>query len=139
MKPKAITRLDYCQYLLVSQTNYTLTYYSAHHPTGLSHDSINRYLRDDKLTPKLVWEKVKEDIVLDEDGYLIFDASILDKDEVAIKLNSLIVNTVAMPMASSKVSASLIVFTSIQRPINIGLLTTAFMTKTPMAKANLII
>jgi hypothetical protein len=75
MKKKAITRLDYCQYLLVSQTNYTLTNYAEHHPESISHDRINRYLRHDKLKPKLVWEKVKDDIVLDDDGYLIFDDS----------------------------------------------------------------
>ena len=80
MKKKAITRLDYCQYLLVSQTNYTLTNYAEHHPESISHDRINRYLRHDKLKPKLVWEKVKDDIVLDDDGYLIFDDSILDKN-----------------------------------------------------------
>lgn len=49
MKKKAITRLDYCQYLLVSQTNYTLTNYAEHHPESISHDRINRYLRHDKL------------------------------------------------------------------------------------------
>lgn len=80
MKKKAITRLDYCQYLMVSQTNYTLTYYSDHHPTRLSHDSINRYLRNDRLTPKLVWEKVKNDIQTSEDGYIIFDDTVLDKN-----------------------------------------------------------
>ena len=65
MQTKAITRLDYCQYLLVSQNNYTLTHYAEHHPEEISHDRINRYLRDDKLTLKLVWEKVKQDIVPD--------------------------------------------------------------------------
>ncbi|MPW47676.1 transposase, partial [Moraxella catarrhalis] len=80
MQAKAITRLDYCQYLLVSQNNYTLTHYAEHHPEEISHDRINRYLRDDKLTPKLVWEKVKQDILPDDEGILIFDESILDKN-----------------------------------------------------------
>lgn len=80
MQAKAITRLDYCQYLLVSQNNYTLTHYAKHHPEEISHDRINRYLRDDKLTPKLVWEKVKQDILPDNEGILIFDDSILDKN-----------------------------------------------------------
>lgn len=80
MQAKAITRLDYCQYLLVSQNNYTLTHYAEHHPEEISHDRINRYLRDDKLTPKLVWEKVKQDILPDNEGILIFDDSILDKN-----------------------------------------------------------
>lgn len=80
MEKKAITRLDYCQYLMVSQTNFTLTYYAEHHPKNISHDMINRYLKDDKLTPKLVWEQAKDDIVADPSGYLIFDDTVLDKD-----------------------------------------------------------
>ena len=37
------TRLDYCQYLLSSSTNYTLTHL-AEHSQQFSHDMINRYL-----------------------------------------------------------------------------------------------
>mgnify|MGYP000844769767 CR=1 FL=1 len=39
-----VTRLNYCQYLLVSQINYTLTNF-ADHCEPFSHDAINRYLR----------------------------------------------------------------------------------------------
>lgn len=49
---ESITRLDYCQYLLSTQTNYTLTYF-ADHCEKYSHDLINRYLRGDKVTPRL--------------------------------------------------------------------------------------
>lgn len=87
MKKKAITRLYYCQYLMVSQTNYTLTYYADHHPKNIKHDSINRYLRNDRLTPKLVWEKVKNDIITSEYGYIIFDDTILDKNH-SFKINT---------------------------------------------------
>lgn len=80
MKKRIVTRLDYCQYLMVSQTNDTLTYYADHHPEGITHDHINRYLRGDKLTPALVWEQVKDDIVLSDNGYLIFDDTVLDKN-----------------------------------------------------------
>lgn len=80
MSKKPITRLDYCQHLMVSQTNYTLTYYADHQPKQISHDRINGYLRNDRLTPSLVWEKVKNDIVIDPEGYLIFDDSIPDKN-----------------------------------------------------------
>ena len=138
MQAKAITRLDYCQYLLVSQNNYTLTHYAEHHPEEISHDRINRYLRDDKLTPKLVWEKVKQDIVPDNEGILIFDDSILDKNH-SHKSNWLTVNIVAMPIASSRASVSLTVFMSTQRRSNIGSLTTVSMTKIRMAKVNLTI
>lgn len=64
--------MDYCQFLLCTQTNYTLTYFSEH-VNGISHDAINRYLAKDKLTPSLVWEHVKNDIDQSEEGYLIFD------------------------------------------------------------------
>jgi len=37
-----VTRLDYCQYLLVSQINSTLTNFAAH-CEQFSHDAINRY------------------------------------------------------------------------------------------------
>jgi len=54
---KSVTRLDYCQYLLVSQINYTLTNF-ADHCEEFSHDAINRYLRGERITSRLVWENV---------------------------------------------------------------------------------
>ena len=39
---KPVTRLDDCQYLLVSQSNDTLTHF-ADHCEPCSHDAINRY------------------------------------------------------------------------------------------------
>jgi hypothetical protein len=72
--------MDYCQFLLCTQTNYTLTYF-AEHQDGVSHDAINRYLAKDKLTPALVWEHVKID--QSEEGYLIFDDVVLDKRDSA--------------------------------------------------------
>jgi len=74
--------MDYCQFLLCTQTNYTLTYF-AEHKDGVSHDAINRYLAKDKLTPALVWEHVKRDIDQSEEGYLIFDDVVLDKRDSA--------------------------------------------------------
>jgi hypothetical protein len=53
MKAK-VARLDYCQYLLVSQINYTLTHF-ADYGEQFSHDAINRSLCGEKLTPRLVW------------------------------------------------------------------------------------
>jgi len=76
---KEFNRLDYCQYLLSSQINYTLTNF-ADHVENLSHDRINRYLRNDKLTPKLVWEHVQPDIDYSDNGYLLFDDTVIDKD-----------------------------------------------------------
>ena len=80
MKP---TRLDYCQYLLVSHINYTLTH-CADHTENMSHDALNRYLKDERgvcqPTGRLVWESVGEDLVQSENGFLVFDDSVSDND-----------------------------------------------------------
>ena len=72
------TKLNYCQYLLSRQTNFTLTHL-AEHLQQFSHDVINRYLSAQKLTPRLLWENVKPLIVPDAAGYLIFDDTVIDK------------------------------------------------------------
>jgi len=74
-----VSRLDYCQYLLVSQINYTLTNF-ADHSERLSHDAVNRYLRGEKITPRLIWDNVRSQLVLTERGYVIFDDTVLDKN-----------------------------------------------------------
>jgi hypothetical protein len=74
-----VTRLHYCQYLLVSQINYTLTNF-ADHCEQFSHDAINRFLRREKMTPRLVWENVAAQVVLTPQGYLVFDDTVLDKN-----------------------------------------------------------
>ena len=71
-------RLDYCQYLLSTPINYTLTHF-AKHSACFSHDQINHYLSGDRLTSRMLWEHVKNDAVLDPDGYLIFDDTVIDK------------------------------------------------------------
>ena len=74
----SVTRLDYCQYLLVSQINYTLTNFADHTET-FSHDAVNRYLAGEKLTPRLVWENVKAQVIQSESGYLLFDDTVIEK------------------------------------------------------------
>jgi hypothetical protein len=74
-----VTRLDYCQYLLVSQINYTLTNF-ADHCEQFSHDAINRYLRGERITPRLVWDNVRGQLVLTPRGYVLFDDTVLDKN-----------------------------------------------------------
>ncbi len=73
-----VTRLDYCQYLLISQINYTLTNF-ADHREPFSHDQINRYLRREKVTPRLIWENVASQVVQTANGYIVFDDMVLDK------------------------------------------------------------
>lgn len=74
-----VSRLDYCQFLLSSQINYTITYF-ADHVKRWSHDTITRYLRGDRITPRLVWENVQPDLQLSPNGYLVFDDTVLDKN-----------------------------------------------------------
>lgn len=74
-----ISRLDYCQYLLSSQINFTLTNF-ADHCERFGHDAINRYLSGDKIKPYLVWENVREQIIQTPDAYIIFDDTVVDKN-----------------------------------------------------------
>jgi hypothetical protein len=81
MKPtkQPVTRLDYCQYLLSSQINYTLTHF-ADHTEAFSHDMLNRYLAGEQITPRLVWENVKEQVVQCDSGHIVFDDTVVDKN-----------------------------------------------------------
>ena len=72
------TKLDYCQYLLSSQINYTITNL-AEHLENISHDKINYYLKNEKLTPRLLWDNAHDLIVVDEDAHIIFDDTVVDK------------------------------------------------------------
>jgi hypothetical protein len=72
-----ISKLDYCQFLLSSQINYTLTH-MADHLQSFSHDTINRYLRGEKLSPRLLWEQVQPMLKLDPGAYVVFDDTVLD-------------------------------------------------------------
>ncbi len=74
----SITRLDYCQYLLVSQINYTLTNFGDH-SERFCHDTVNRYLREERITPRLVWENISNQLLISEHGYVVFDDTVLDK------------------------------------------------------------
>ena len=69
----------YCQYLLVSQINYTCTNL-ADHFENLDHNSVYRYLKTEKLTPRLLWEKVKTQVIYSPSGCILFDDTVLDKD-----------------------------------------------------------
>jgi len=73
------TGLDYCQYLLSTQTNFTITDY-ANHVSKFSYDAINRYLIEKKMTGKIIWEHVKGAIVHSSRGCVVFDDLILDKN-----------------------------------------------------------
>jgi hypothetical protein len=73
------SRLDYCQFLLVSQVNYTMTYLAAHSGEW-SHDAVKRYLMSERLSGKEVWEHTKGLIEATSQGYVVIDDFVLDKD-----------------------------------------------------------
>ena len=74
----SFTKLDYCQFLLSSQVNYTLTHL-ADHLQQFSHDTINRYLRRAQLRPRHLWEQVAPQLEQDDAAYLLYDDTVLDK------------------------------------------------------------
>lgn len=51
----------------------------ANHLEGISHDRINRYLRGEKLTPRLLWDNVKGNLQPSVTAYLVFDDTGGDK------------------------------------------------------------
>ena len=74
-----MTRSDYCQFLVSSINNYTLTYLGEHSPE-FSHDQARRLLNNNKYPPRLVWEKVESQLVLSPQGIIAFDDTVLDKN-----------------------------------------------------------
>jgi hypothetical protein len=84
----------------VSQTNYTLTYFADHSP-GFSHDAVKRYLEEDKLTARMVWENVRGQIVTSAGGYLAFDDTVLDHN-TSFKIELVRRQYSGMPTRSSK-------------------------------------
>jgi hypothetical protein len=72
------SKMDYCQFLLSSQVNFTQTHL-ADHLENISHDVVNRYMSGAELRPRHLWEKVKPLLEQHEDAFLIFDDTVLDK------------------------------------------------------------
>ena len=73
-----VTTQDYGQFLINGVNNYTGTYF-AKIVEGLEHDSVWRHLNGAKLPNKVIWERVRKDIIYSSKGYLLFDDSVLDK------------------------------------------------------------
>lgn len=78
-RKKRPSRVDYCQFLLVSQVNYTMTYFALHSQEW-SHDAVKRYLMNEQLSDREVWEHTRELIETSSQGYLVIDDFVLDKD-----------------------------------------------------------
>jgi hypothetical protein len=65
-------------YELVKLIIYTITNL-AEHLESISHNVIDYYLKTEKLTSRLLWDKVKDVVEPDGNGYIIFDDIVLDK------------------------------------------------------------
>ena len=74
-----VTTFDYGQFLINSHTNFTGTCFADSVPE-LDHNSVFRFLKNEKLTPGMVREKVASDLVLSPNGIIIFDDTVLDKN-----------------------------------------------------------
>ena len=73
---KKWTKDLYCQFLLASQRNFTVT--QAADLAAIPHDTITRWLTNTKLTPNILWEHV-EHLVEKEGGVLVVDDSVIAK------------------------------------------------------------
>lgn len=70
--------LDYCQFLLAGFQNFTQTHF-ANHTEKWSHDQLNRLLNTERIPARELWRSVRNDIEFDEDGYILFDDTVLPK------------------------------------------------------------
>ncbi len=73
-----VTTLTYGQFLVNGVNNFTGTYF-ADLVEGLEHDSIWRHLNSAKLPSRVIWERVRDNIIYSPNGCLLFDDSVLDK------------------------------------------------------------
>ncbi len=75
---KTFSQENYCQYLLSTQTNHTLTNY-AEHVKNVGHDVMKLFLKNERLTSSTIWKKTKSGIVPSSEDHMIFDDTDLDK------------------------------------------------------------
>ena len=74
-----LTSQDYGQFLTNSHTNFTGTYF-ADTVDDLRHDSVYRFLKDNKITPAMLREKVMPGLIESPDGFVVFDDTVIDKN-----------------------------------------------------------
>ena len=68
----------YGQFLLSSQINYTFTFL-ADHLEGLMHYNVQYFLKSNRFSARQIWQRLKHEIILSPNGYIIFDSTVLDK------------------------------------------------------------
>ncbi len=71
--------LQYCQYLLAAVKNFTITNF-ADHQDEVSHDTLRRYMKDQKIKPRKLWKITRKDIIYSPNGSIIFDDTVLNKN-----------------------------------------------------------
>jgi hypothetical protein len=71
-----VTAKQYQQSLVNSPKYYTCDYFAEYLET--SGDTVERFLKDKKLKPNLIWETQKDDIILSPNGSLIIDKTVLE-------------------------------------------------------------
>lgn len=74
-----ISKQNYIEYLISTPINYTCTHLSEH-LDGVSHDVISNFLKRSRITPREVWERVKDLFTDSEEAYLIIDDSVQNKE-----------------------------------------------------------
>jgi hypothetical protein len=77
-----VTREQYIAFLIATEGNFTCTYLADHldGQSGNSHDAISDFLAHDKVTPRHLWELVKDRLQDSAQAFLIVDDSVQDKN-----------------------------------------------------------
>jgi hypothetical protein len=73
-----ITKKQYVEYLVSTPKNCTCTYL-AEHLEDVSHDVVNDFLRQKRVMPREVWQRVKDRSEDSKDACLIVEDSVPDK------------------------------------------------------------
>ena len=73
-----LTQTKYIDYLLSTPKNYTCTHLAAHLP-DVSHDQVNRFLRDNKFSSRQLRELVLPLVADSPEAFLLVDDSVQDK------------------------------------------------------------
>jgi len=74
-----LTAQMYGQFLVNTPGNVTGTYF-AETANGFAHDMVSRFLRDSKLSPRIIRDKALSQIPLSPHGFVLFDDTVVDKD-----------------------------------------------------------
>ena len=71
-----VSSKDYQQFLVNTAKFYTCDYIAEYLET--SGDSVERFLKEKKLKPNLIWETQKDDIIYSKNGAIIIDKTVLE-------------------------------------------------------------